>query len=258
MQDTLIIFKDLSFLQLKYYVEHNIDREANKVFAERIVANDLKAVNYFLTDFSASILEYVSIRIMNLSYGGKHSSPYDEIFGDYYSFISAPIEKQRPVWHKIQLYKGSNEASLKTYVSRITCRYFSKLKKKQDIEKNNQTDLLDYFDYETLLKCEAPEEDADLSQDPRFQLMMKAFSELSEKDRKTLQYLVMYKTNYLDAFEDLSSYINPKKGKKDMETWNNEQKQNAMSLLKGRALGHLIKRMENLKDKENEKRRNIR
>ena len=107
-------------------------------------------------------------------------------------------------------------------------------------------------------KCEAPEEDVDLSQDPRFLRMMNAFSELSEKDQKTLQYLVMYKTNYLDAFEDLSSYINPKKGKKDMETWNNEQKQNAMSLLKGRALDHLIKRMENLKDKENEKRRNNR
>ena len=64
MQDTLIKFKDLSFLELKYYVEHNMDREADRVFAERIIANDLKAVNYFLTDFSASILKYVSIKIL--------------------------------------------------------------------------------------------------------------------------------------------------------------------------------------------------
>ena len=257
MNNTSITFKDLPIFQLKYYIEHSIDRDADRELAERIVANDEKAVSYFLTDFSSSILEYVSIRIMALPYDSTHTCLYDEIYGEYYCFISAPIKKQKPVWHKIQLYRAHNEACLKTYVNGITCRHFFKIKKKQDAENNFQMDLLDYVDYETLLKCEVSEKDADITQDPRFIQMMKAFNELGEKDQKALLHLVMYKTNYLDAFEDLSPYLNPKKGKKDMETWSNEQKQNAMSLLKGRALEHLVKRMDNLKNKENGKKRNI-
>ncbi len=230
----------------------NID--ADKAFARRITCNDTPYVSFFLDDFSKPILQYIVTRILKKNKATEDS--VRNIFGDYYDFVSPPLDEKtrQPRWHKIALYAGKNNACLRTYVTQISSRHFCRIKKRQEKTENSRTELLDFFDYEALLRYDTAEEATDLSESPEYRLVMKAFGRLKERDREALYYLVMCKMNGLEAFEKLKKHLNPDGGKAVMDSWDNKRKQTAMSLLKGRALDHIWKEMQKIeKERTHEK-----
>ena len=110
--------------------------------------------------------------------------------------------------------------------------------------------MLEYVDYESLIRCESISDEEDNSQ---MQCVRKAFQMLSERYRLVLHYLVIEKMSALDAFPLLDSYIHPrpKDGLTSDEVkkaWSSKQRQDALSLLKGYALKHLQENFESIKN----------
>lgn len=220
-----------SFRELKLQMKKDSDYAANKELANRVVQNNSEAVHYFLTDFSEPIVRHIEYDIMKR-----------DVYGDYYIFISAPInEESVPQWKKVSQYKGEN-CQLNTYVSCITCRHFCKIAQKEKEEHLRNGDMIEYVDYESLLGYDYhDEEESEASI-----RMRKAYDNLSEKDREVLRLLLIENMSGIEAFPVLSQYITPiaKEGmtsEQVKESWSIKQRQDAMSLLKGRALDHLKK-----------------
>lgn len=215
------------------------EHKANKELAQRIVENESKAVHYYLTAIGMSIMRHIESTIM-----------HRDITAEYYMFLSAPFDEkeERVCWHRVDLYKGIN-CLLSTYTSNITCRHFCKVANKEKKRRENEGELLEYVDYESLIKCERAPDDEEGSQ---IHCVRKAYQLLSERDRTVLRCLVIDRMSALDAFLLLSSFINPRpKGGLSSEevkiAWTNKQRQDALSLLKGRALNHLQKKFDSIK-----------
>ena len=221
----------------------DIEYQANKELAKRVVANEPKGVHYYLSMMGTLIMEYIERSIM-----------HRDITAEYYVFLSYPFDKQedRPLWHRVDLYKGI-DCLLSSYTSKITCRYFCKLANKEKKRKENEGELLEYVDYESLLKCEAmPEEGEDL----QIQCVRQAYLKLPERYRCVLRYLVIDKMPALDAFPLLSPFVHPRpKGGLTSDevkaSWTVKQRQDALSLLKGYALKHLQKNFDDIKEQYN-------
>ncbi|WP_287679452.1 hypothetical protein [Bacteroides sp.] len=216
---------------------------ANKELAQMIVRNEPKAVHYYLTEIGIPIMKHIEFSIM-----------HRDITADYYIFLSSPYDKQeeKPLWHRVDLYKGIN-CLLSSYTSNIACRHFYKLAAKERCISEKECGLLEYVDYESLIKCESISDDED---DSQLLCVRKAFQMLSERYRLVLHYLVIEKMSALDAFPLLDSYIHPraKNGLTSDEvkqTWTNKQRQDALSLLKGYALKHLQENFESIKNNLN-------
>lgn len=222
-------FADCSLRELKLQMKKDLDYAANKELANRVVHNNSEAVNYFLTDFSEPIVKHIEYDIMKR-----------DVYGDYYIFISAPInEESIPQWKKVSQYKGDN-CQLNTYVSCIACRHFCKVAQKEKEENLRNDDMIEYVDYESLLGYDyRDEEESETSI-----RMRKAYNNLNEKDREVLRLLLIENVSGIEAFPILSQYITPKPkdgmtSEQVKESWSTKQRQDAMSLLKGRALDHL-------------------
>lgn len=218
-----------SLRELKLQMKKDPDYAANKELANRVVQNNSEAVNYFLTDLSEPIVKHIEFDIMKR-----------DVYGDYYIFISAPInEESIPQWKKVSQYKGDN-CQLNTYVSCIACRHFCKIAQKEKEDNLRNGDMIEYVDYESLLGYDYhDEEESETSI-----RMRKAYNNLSEKDREVLRLLLIENKSGIDAFPALSQYITPKPkegmtSEQVKESWSTKQRQDAMSLLKGRALDHL-------------------
>ena len=109
------------------------------------------------------------------------------------------------------------------------------------VRKEKEGELLEYVDYESLLKCETTPEDGEESQ---IQCVRQAYQMLPERYRCVLRCLVIDQMSALDAFPLLSPFVHPRP--KDgltsdevKEAWTAKQRQDALSLLKGYALKHL-------------------
>lgn len=222
-------FSSCSFEKLKLQMKNDSDYAANKELANRVVQNNSEAVNYFLTDLSEPIVKHIEFDIMKR-----------DVYGDYYIFISAPInEESIPQWKKVSQYKGDN-CQLNTYVSCIACRHFCKIAQKEKEDNLRNGDMIEYVDYESLLGYDYhDEEESETSI-----RMRKSYNNLSEKDREVLRLLLIENKSGIDAFPALSQYITPKPkegmtSEQVKESWSTKQRQDAMSLLKGRALDHL-------------------
>lgn len=237
----------MSWKDLKEMLSNDPDYEANREVARRIVENYQAVVDYFLGSMSKGIVDSLNKML------GRNS------FSEYYVFISHPINEdtKKPSWHKIDLY-DARDCNLISYSSRISHRHFSKIAKKEKMKANSEEELLDYRDYESLLMCDQPEEDGENITHIR---MKRAFGKLKERDQKVLQYLVIDKKAGLDAYPLLEEYIHPqpKNGMTSEEikkAWTSKQKQDAVSLMKGRALQYLLVKYneEKLNNKKNENR----
>ena len=165
-------------------------------------------------------------------------------------FLSFPYDEQteKPLWHRVDLYKGIN-CLLSSYTSNIACRHFCKLANKEKRVSEKEGELLEYVDYESLIRCESIFDEEDNSQ---MKCVRKAYHMLSERYRLVLHCLVIEKMSALDAFPLLESYIHPRP--KDgltsdevKQSWTNKQRQDALSLLKGYALKHLQDNFESIK-----------
>lgn len=233
----------------------NIDED--KIFAKEIVYNNQIATTFFLGDYSTPLLRYIASAILRLEHFFDHVEPYQNIMGDFYTFIAAPFTgiDNNPQWHKIDLYKGENKARLYTYVSRITIRFFIKNKKEYAVRDKKSVDVLEFVDYGALLKGEYIEEESAEDNIQPLQKLRKAYLKLKERDRSVLQCLVLEKMHWAEAFEILRIYLDPLGPDKSWEGWSYEQKQNAidefwdnkqkqdaMAGLKKRAIEHLAKR----------------
>lgn len=232
-------FHTIDFKSLVLLLANDENCVYNLEFMRRIVANSPPYVEYYLGDFSKEIVRYIQDRIV-----------HRDILTDFYRFLSAPMGGDgRPTWHKVSLYKGRNRCTLWTYTSDITVRHFVKVAKQERKRAPKESPLLDYVDYQTLL-----EYDQDSEEDSNEKAKMKkriraAFRSLEERDRQVITSLVINKgeknRHWSISFKELEGYIHPKPvdGKSSDEvkaSWTNKQKQDAMSLLKGRALSNLL------------------
>lgn len=224
----------------KERLNNDTDYIANKELAKMIVSNETKAVHYYLTEIGLPIMKHIEFSIM-----------HRDITAEYYIFLSSPYDNQeeKPLWHRVDLYKGIN-CLLSSYTSNIACRHFCKLANKEKRISEKEGDLLEYVDYEFLIRCESISNEEDNSQ---MQCVRKAFQMLSERYRLVLHYLVIEKMSALDAFPLLDSYIHPrpKDGLTSDEVkkaWSSKQRQDALSLLKGYALKHLQENFESIKN----------
>ena len=259
--------ESIPFTTILYHLKNRSGSvEEDLAFARLIVANHERAVNYFLGDYSVPILNYVATNILRLKSNSEYGKPYEGILSDYYLFIAAPFhggECGKAEWYKITLYKG--DARLYTYVSTITIRYFIKHKAKVAKKEKNVLELLEFVDYESLLKYDKGEggiDEDELSESLR--VLHEAFLSLKERDQIVLRYLVMDNMHWAEAFEALRIYLNPKgpddqwenwsfeeKQKAIDEHWNAKQKQDAMAGLKKRAIAHIASKFNKLKEQNN-------
>ena len=233
MEEYISDLSKMSWKELKKMLSNDPDYIANLEVARRIVENYQAVVDYFLGTMSKGIVDSLNKML------GR------DTLSEYYVFISHPYNEdtQKPGWHKIDLY-DARDCNLISYSSRISHRHFSKIAKNEKMKANSEEELLDYRDYESLLMCDQPEEDGDNITHIR---MKRAFGKLKERDQKALQYLVIDKMHGLDAYPLLEEYIHPKP-KDDMtseevkKAWTTKQKQDAISLMKGRALEYLLEK----------------
>lgn len=218
---------------------HDADYEANRELASLVVMNDAKAVHYYLFEIGTPIMRHIETTIV-----------HRDITSEYYIFLSAPFDSAKGVscWHKVALYKGE-KCRLDSYTSSITCRHFFKVAQKEKKRKESEGDLLEYVDYQSLLKCESAPDDVE---DSKTKCMQRSYDMLSDRDKAILRCLVIEKMSALEAYPLLSDFITPRP-KGDMTSdevkasWTNKQRQDALSLLKGRALEHLQKRYNEIK-----------
>lgn len=215
----------------KKCLNNDTDYTANKELAKMIVSNENRAVHYYLTEIGIPIMKHIEFSIM-----------HRDITAEYYIFLSSPYDnkEEKPLWHRVDLYKGIN-CLLSSYTSNIACRHFCKLANKEKRISEKEGDLLEYVDYESLIRCESISDEEDNSQ---MRCVRKAYQMLSERYRLVLHYLVIEKMSALDAFPLLDSYIHPrpKDGMTSDEVkkaWSSKQRQDALSLLKGLSLIHI-------------------
>lgn len=218
---------------------------ANLAFASLVSKEEYHNLSYFLGDYSLPILKWIVISVYS-------NLPVEDtipaILGEYYEFVSSPINNNgKAGWHQLTSYKGSNDQKLKSWLMTNGKRWFVRQKLKDMKQTENETGLLDFVDYESLLSIESnvPDvSDEDLTYRDR---LSKAWDHLSEKDKNVLHYLIIEKTHWSEAYEKLNVYINPKVGRVAMLSWDNKRKQDALAMMKARAIEHLIARFNQIK-----------
>ena len=238
-----------------------------------VVENNPKAVRYFMHEFSVPILRYIANNVFAMESDSEYGESYLQITGAYYEFIASPFEPDndpKPKWHRLSLYKGKDDAQLYTYVFRITLRYFIRNKDEFVNKEKNANGLLEYVDYEALLGYDIAEEEEMSAEEIEEALKhaREAFDLLNEKDQEVLRIMVMEKEHWSEAFDLLREYLDPLGPKNAWQSWSFEekqaaidqywtpkQKQDAISLLKTRAISHLTDLYNQLKRKEHEKKR---
>lgn len=211
---------------------------ANKELARRVVVNNMPAVNYYLGPLCESLVWRINTLMGQDSYA------------DIFLFLAHPFDESsgRPGWHRVSLYDG-RDCTLKSYTARICCRHFYKQVKKERAQRNSEEELLEFCDYESLMSCDRPESDGESADQLR---MRQAFNALKERDKRVLHCLVIEKMSGIDAYEQLEQFVHPqeKNGLTSEEVkarWTMKQKQDVVSLMKGRALKHLQEKYQELK-----------
>lgn len=212
-----------------------------------------KARSYFLTDYSKDMLTYIASSICRCT--------REEIWGEYFEFISKENTDTKTPYYKLTLFNGEFGASLMSYVSVITTRYFVKGEEKRvrDEERYTSIDAEESLGRKIsnegvienpwfeLLLSETADDIRRAEREEMYQRIEKAMELLPRKDQLAISLMVMEEVSCLDAFEELEPYLNPRLDNPISE-WTVKQKQDAMSLAKGRALKHLIKILEHEKN----------
>lgn len=212
-----------------------------------------KARNYFLTDYSKDMLTYIANSICRCT--------REEIWGEYFEFISKEDAETETPYYKLTLFNGEFGATLSSYVSVITTRYFIKVETKRGRAEDGNTSIdaeqslsnkisnegvIENPWFELLLS-ETADDIRRAEREEMYQRIEKAMEKLPRKDQLAISLMVMDEVSCLEAFEELEPYLNPRNGNPTSE-WSVKQKQDAMSLAKGRALKHLIKILEHEKN----------
>ena len=198
------------------------------------------ARTFFLGDYSMPMLNAIGREVC--------CCQGDELLGEYYEFISRPDSDTATPFYKLTLYKNRNGADLLTYVSTITTRYFRRIQMKKAAEKEQMVsidegnrlaitfsgnEVIENVWFELLLS-----EGQENGQSLAMERLHQALDRLPYREQLIIKLTVMDDASGLEAFEELKDYLNPEI---PLSTWDTKQKQNAMALLKARALLHLKK-----------------
>lgn len=215
---------------------------ANLQFAQYVINQEPINTKYFFGDYSYDIVKWIAIKLFDAR-GEEIDKTLCRIYGDYFEFVTGPYNDiNQPQWYQLRTYKGENKMKLKSWLMKNAGRDFARKRKNFQKIANSEREMLDYVDYESLLSLEKDQDDMRDEQYIYKKRLKRAWDTLSDKDKDIIHYLVIEKLNWEDAFEELSHYINPRKGKEVMKTWDSKRKQDAIAVLKGRAIKHLIKR----------------
>ena len=220
-----------------------VNVEANLKFAQEVVNGDSLHQYYFFGEFSKPILSWIIVHALYKPYTDKAER---EITGQYYEFVAGPFKDCIPQWHQLKWYKGINNEKLHSWLKRNGCQSFRKDKIKAEKEFGKLSQLLEFKDYRTLNDVEDNEYLAD-EQLVKEQRLQAAWGMLSEKDQEVLTLMVIKELHWSESWDLLNKHMNPRTGREAMLTWIPKQKQDALAILKKRAIEHLGERYNLLK-----------
>lgn len=221
--------------------------EANLKFARLVINQEPKNIKFFFGPYSYEILKWISLTVFSAKGKDVEENIY-QIYGDYFEFVSNPIDdKNRPEWYQLTSYKGKNGLKLKSWLMNHSHQYFARKKMISDKLKSNEDEILEYIDYEALLGIGDSMESLSDEECVYRERLAKAWAALSDKDKNILRILVIEKTNWKRAFDEIREYINPRDGMQVIESWNDKRKQDALAMLKIRAVTHLRNRFNQVK-----------
>lgn len=193
----------IPFDDLVALLDNDKGKAANREYAKRVYENNGEAVVHYMTKLNERNISYISNVIM-----------HRDIYTDYYEFLSNPVEHRVPKWHRVRLYKGEDECTLKSYTATIASRKFCRIAKQEADKRKKATAYSDNIDYESLKSCETlvddEPEDVDSRRVQRKKGLKIAFEQLTERDRVLIDLLIFKKMNNMDAYDLFSKYIHPK------------------------------------------------
>lgn len=222
--------KNLSTEQIFSRLKKDNKYQANLEFAKRVVSNEATAVKMYIYDLSDRIREII-----------ENTITHRDIFTEYFEFLSKPFNDKAHAleWHKVDLYNGGSR--LDRYTNVITTRHFTRVANKERREREKYEGLVEYVDYESLLKCNQADQEYD---DAHIEKIERAFKLLSMREQDIIGYSIFQKLPALEIYEEMKEDINPKTkegmhGNEMKASWDDKKKQKVISYLKGQALTHL-------------------
>ena len=220
-----------------------VNVEANLKFAKEVVEGDSMHQYFFFGEYSKPILSWIIVQALYKSYTPDAEK---EITGQYYEFVAGPFKDNAPQWSQLKWYKGINNEKLHSWLKRNGCQWFRKDKIKEEKEWGKLSGLLEFKDCRALNDVEDDDylSDEQLVNEHRLQA---AWGMLNDKDQEVLTLMVIKELHWSKSWETLNKYINPRSGREVMLTWTPKRKQDALALLKERAIEHLEARYKLLK-----------
>lgn len=220
---------------------------ANLQFAQLVINREPSNTKYFFGDYSYEIIKWIAITVFSVK--AKHVDDFIyTLYGDYFEFVANPIGKDnKPQWYQLSSYKGYNDMKLKSWLMNNAHQYFARKKKREESIALNESELLEFVDYEALISLGDTQEDLSDEQCIYRNRLKKAWNLLSEKDKKVIKCLILDKKNWQIAFEELKEFINPREGRQVMESWTDKRKQDALAMMKIRSVQHLSKKFNEVK-----------
>lgn len=225
----------------------NSSVDANLQFAKLVITQEPNNTKYFFGDYSYEIIKWIAATIFNAKAKDLDNFIY-KLYGDYFEFVANPInEFNLPQWYQLKSYKGLNNMKLKSWLMKNSHQFFARKKKNEERKAFAENEMIDFVDYEALLGLGKSTDNMSDKDCVYQECLKKAWAKLSDKDRNVLTHLILEKMYWEDAFEELKELINPREGKQVMESWSDKRKQDALAMMKIRAVQHLTKRFNQLK-----------
>lgn len=203
--------------------------------------------NFLLDEFSRPFLESLSQHLY-----GKSAS---ELMGAYFDFISPIGGEAKIPYYKVHCFSRKRDSKLRSYLATITARHFTNIRAKEVAKERMETSIdasdkinsnfwepdLKENEWFSLLLSEDRSESDSVYDKILFSRLEKAMRQLPERERRVLQLTVMDNLTGLEAFEELSGFMN---NKREQAIMSKTDKQKAVAVLKFQAISHLRKLMQ--------------
>lgn len=221
--------------------------DANLRFAQLVINSEPCNTRYFFGDYSYEIIKWIAISVYSAN-AKEIDDLIRNLYGEYFEFVTYPVDDlNQPQWRQLKLYKGAKGLKLRSWLMKNSHQHFVKKKMVEKLRAANEDRLADFVDYQKIIETCANTEDITDEEYINRVCLNQAWASISEKDKTILLCLIIKKMSWKDAFDKLSGYINPREGRQAMETWTDKRKQDALALMKIRALKHLSVKFNQLK-----------
>lgn len=210
--------------------------EVNLKFAHHVSHGEPIHQHFFFGEYSEPILRWI---VVSALYRNANPDAERAIMGRYYEFVAGPFRDSSPQWYQLESYKGINGEKLHSWLKRNGAQWFRKEQKKEENQKKQFCDLIEIKHSASLLGVDDDHSLPDEESQRARELLSRAWSSLSEKDQEVLILLLLDKVHWSEAWESLNLYIDPEGGRDVLSQWSPKRKQDAMAVLKKRAIQHL-------------------